>query len=43
MGNPSKTKNGFKFVRVTKRAGKTEWAHALAGGLSAWGVGGSLG
>ena len=25
------------------RAGKTEWAHALAGGLSVWGAEGSLG
>lgn len=26
-----------------KRAGKAEWAYALAGGLSVWGVSGSLG
>ena len=29
-------------VRLTPRAGKTEWAHALAGGLSVRGAEGSV-
>ena len=31
------------MISLRLRAGKTEWAHALAGGLSVWGAEGSNG